>query len=93
MVAVEVSLKIYALHFLTSSQEVGEKMAKTGHWTLRTSCMNSGTANWSNIGSWLTYTLGNFSSKIPIWIHSKTLKIHSWDHPGIHWRNIHEDTF
>ena len=29
----------------TRSREVAEKMAKTGHWTLRTSCMNSGTAN------------------------------------------------
>ena len=38
----------------TRSQEVGEKMAKRGHWTLRTSCINSRTSNWSNIGSWLT---------------------------------------
>ena len=58
----------------TCSQEVGEKMAKTGHWYLSTSCMNSGTANWSNIDSWLRYTLGYFSSKIPISIDAKTSK-------------------
>ena len=61
----------------TCSQEVGEKMAKTGHCTLRASCMNTGTANWSNIGSWLRYTFGYFSLKFPIQITAETFNIHS----------------
>ena len=69
----------------TRSQEVGEKMAKTGHWTLRISYMNSGTTNWSNIGSWLRYTLENFSSKIPIWIPAETFKIQSYEVGTLQW--------